>query len=1102
MVARPSLHDFLFADTPKHVSLFETLFHLCHWPTMVPRVRHFLKGGNFLPSAFASHRFGPWCVKWATQACAAFYAEARAASPVTALASAQSSSNSSSSGGSGDSSSSSGGEFMSDGTPVLVVLDAQGVGFGGSSGLRRVSRFVALLLDRLLAAADAADAAYLTSPARFGAGSPAGVAPASGSTSLTNASKGTSSNHNHNHNANPNGSTRVLTVKDSEPRVRPSAEGRALQACWCQVAHLFVNAADASFAGAKSQNFVLAMHDMLEVLLESVGGRAVEIGAWEVQARVRKALIRWVAERYTCKVNSVGANVIEVWGDRLLSRSRDLIGQLQAQPFFSPPKRVRSTALEASTTKVSSTPSQHAPESAVQVPAASTAGEGGLLPPPPPLLASGDSGAPPTIDEDSDSTPPLLPPPPPPPPLPPLGSPKPEFTILPGTAALFRPPLPPPSRLTTVVDGDRPSAEMRASEAFGRPSSVGTSSSLALNYGTGASLRSYGAAGGAAAVAVKEPPAAMRWGGGLGLSDKLPVAAEVELLCLLHLLPAADLDATITDSALQVAVVDAVVAFVRCWLDECAAPLQLREPMPTRSSFATARAYHEYRAARELRERPLLKSPAAYVAGATVLNLTAPYLLPILERPLARANRPAATSVASLLAHALALRHDKALYFPDALEKRMAVLLLHLMKDTCAEPADPPHTWERPGRRACDVVVDVLRLSGARSDAPRLAQLAGPALAHASIWLGADAQLPPKVATKPEELSRLVHALVGLANRASAKVHTSDDSNNTFSNQEDSATHVASSEYPPYDTLLSFLMNIVETAAGDLLTSASSFDDSSSTNSNSSARSESAGGKSSSAGTEKKNPAMESPSGCKLLCECATALVLLLSQGLSGRCTVRNSNSLIEGEAQSGAGMNGSEKRDGNHESDEVDDDDADEDDDEDDDGDAFTTAVIGALSGLTLHSSTEVALVAARCLKDVASCLNHASSRGLRLCIAHARQVSVCARAKAKSGTRCTKRFVNDAALAVFVFRSSLSNLLSASLEGLHFVVIVFAGLQRPRWDDKTLARATGQAQSGKRRQQPAVLYIKPGECKCCCRCQTLERKIQGQRGNCSRWH
>ena len=950
IVVRPSQHDFLFADTPNHANLFENLFHLCHWPSMVPRVRHFLKGGNFLPSAFAAHRCGPACVQWATQACAAFYAEARAALPSTALGGAPSNNTSSASSTSSSGSGSGGGGFMKDGSPVLVVLDAQGVGFGGSSGLRRVSRFVALLLDRLLAAADAADAAYLSSPAASAASGGAGGAGAGGAAgrSSTGSAGGL--------NANANGSIRVVALKDSEPCARPSAEGRALQACWCQVAHLFIEAADSSFAGAKSQNFVLAMHDMLEVLLESVGGRAVEIGEWKVQARVRKALVRWVAERYTCKVNTVGANVIEVWGDRLLARSRDLIGQLQTQAFPSLPKRLRSAPSKAQV-KLPSTLSQIPESASAQEPGTGISTGGGRLPPPPPPPPPA-SVALNTANGGTASTKYLLPPPPPPPPPMP---PKPEFKVIPGTAALFRPP-PPPSRLTTVNSSERPSV-------FDERNSVAVGITNLEDLGVDSSNSSYGTAGvlgangeQAAQAAVKEVPRAMSWGVGLSLSDKLPVAAEVELLGLLQLLPAADLEATITDSALQVALVDAVVAFVRCWLDECAAPVQLQEPMPTRSSFATARAYHEYRAARELRERPLLKSPAAYVAGATVVSLAAPYLLPILERPLARANRPAASSVASLLAHALCLRHDKALYFPNELEQRMAHLLLNLMKGTCAEPADPPHTWERAGRRACDVIVDVLRLSGSRSDAPRLALLAGPALMHASAWLGADAQLPPKVATRPEVLSRLVHALVGLANRASAKVPTLDYS--TTRHSVDINSSAAGAEYPPYDTLLSFLMNIVETAAGDLLTSSSSsFDDSNlSTTPTASVKGQSTGGKSSRG--EKKLGAMESSSGCKLLCECATALVLLLSQGLSGRCA---------------ANANKAEEKN-----------EPDQDEDDDDDGDAPTTAVIGALSGLTVHPSTEVALVAVRSLKDVASCLSHGANQGLRLCIAHVRQVRV----------------------------------------------------------------------------------------------------------------
>jgi hypothetical protein len=159
-------------------------------------------------------------------------------------------------------------------------------------------------------------------------------------------------------------------------------------------------------------------------------------------------------------------------------------------------------------------------------------------------------------------------------------------------------------------------------------------------------------------------------------------------------------------------------------------------------------------------------------------------------------------------------------------------------------------------------------------------------------------------------------------------------------------------------------MNIVETAAGDLLTSSSSsFDDSNlSTTPTASVKGQSTGGKSSRG--EKKLGAMESSSGCKLLCECATALVLLLSQGLSGRCA---------------ANANKAEEKN-----------EPDQDEDDDDDGDAPTTAVIGALSGLTVHPSTEVALVAVRSLKDVASCLSHGANQGLRLCIAHVRQVRV----------------------------------------------------------------------------------------------------------------
>ena len=41
-------------------------------------------------------------------------------------------------------------------------------------------------------------------------------------------------------------------------------------------------------------------------------------------------MVRWVSERYTCKVNNVGASTIEAWRARLLRRSRDLIGHFQA----------------------------------------------------------------------------------------------------------------------------------------------------------------------------------------------------------------------------------------------------------------------------------------------------------------------------------------------------------------------------------------------------------------------------------------------------------------------------------------------------------------------------------------------------------------------------------------------------------------------------------------------------------------------------------------------------------------------------------------------------------------------------------------------------
>jgi hypothetical protein len=109
-----------------------------------------------------------------------------------------------------------------------------------------------------------------------------------------------------------------------------------------------------------------------------------------------------------------------------------------------------------------------------------------------------------------------------------------------------------------------------------------------------------------------------------------------------------------------VAVVDAVVAFVRCWLDEAILAAPLLDPLPTRASVATPQAYGAYREARAARERPCLRSAAPFVSAAAVVSLAAPFLLPVLERPWASgANRPAAAAVASVLAHALALRHDK-----------------------------------------------------------------------------------------------------------------------------------------------------------------------------------------------------------------------------------------------------------------------------------------------------------------------------------------------------------------------------------------------------------------------------------------------------------
>jgi hypothetical protein len=327
---------------------------------------------------------------------------------------------------------------------------------------------------------------------------------------------------------------------------------------------------------------------------------------------------------------------------------------------------------------------------------------------------------------------------------------------------------------------------------------------------------------------------------------------------------------------------------------------------------------------------------------------------------------------------------EQARYFPDALEARVAALLLTHLRGTCAEPADPPHTWERAGRRASDAVVGVLRLAGAGGGAPRLAQLAGPALAAAAAWLGADARLPPKVAEKPDELARLVAALVGLAGGGGGGV-----------------SDFAAVGAPPFDTLLVFLLNVVESAAGELLAAPAPTlaDDGAGAGAGAAFRPAAAGkgkgyGKARSVGAV----AMESLGGRRLLCECANALALLLSQGLSARRrptrrTVRGKGSGNDEERSSTETEPNEEEKGENEDADGAEDGkEGEEDEEKNEEEDASTTAVVGALCGLARHKAAEVALVAVRSLKDVAGCLSDCSHISPCLYIAHIRQVrSLC---------------------------------------------------------------------------------------------------------------
>ncbi len=127
---------------------------------------------------------------------------------------------------------------------------------GGSRGLQRSTRLLGLLLDRLLVEADESD--------RVGEGG-------EGDTYSTLVGA-----------RHPHGAIRAPS----------SGEGVRLVAAWCNLAATFLSAVEASFAVTKSQGFVIAMPDVMQLVFE-VATKSAERGQWELLQRIRASLRRF-----------------------------------------------------------------------------------------------------------------------------------------------------------------------------------------------------------------------------------------------------------------------------------------------------------------------------------------------------------------------------------------------------------------------------------------------------------------------------------------------------------------------------------------------------------------------------------------------------------------------------------------------------------------------------------------------------------------------------------------------------------------------------------------------------------------------------------------
>ncbi len=63
-------------------------------------------------------------------------------------------------------------------------------------------------------------------------------------------------------------------------------------AAWCNLAATFLSAVEASFAVTKSQGFVIAMPDVMQLVFE-VATKSAERGQWELLQRIRATLRRF-----------------------------------------------------------------------------------------------------------------------------------------------------------------------------------------------------------------------------------------------------------------------------------------------------------------------------------------------------------------------------------------------------------------------------------------------------------------------------------------------------------------------------------------------------------------------------------------------------------------------------------------------------------------------------------------------------------------------------------------------------------------------------------------------------------------------------------------